>query len=168
VKSVQRKDFIAAGRVEKVHGTRGELKLSLDQEIKLKEWVFMEIHGKPVPFFILSVSGESLYPVVRLGGIRDPASAQRVCGLEILAPRTGSARVTKSGDLDIVGFEVVDVHTGILGMVTEVEESPAQALIHVDMGSKNLMIPAAADLVVDIDEANRRITVDLPEGLTDL
>ena len=55
IKSIARKDFIQAGSVDKTHGTKGELRISLTTDKSFKEWAFLEIQGKPVPFYIQSL-----------------------------------------------------------------------------------------------------------------
>ena len=70
MKSIQKKDFIAAGTVAKTHGTQGELKLVTQIKIKLMKWAFLEIQGKPVPFYIERAQNTTLEEwLIKLKGI---------------------------------------------------------------------------------------------------
>ena len=106
MKSIQRKDFIVVGVVEKAHGTKGELKFSFEQKIQLKEWVFIEINEKPVPFFIQSVSPNQT--IIKLEGINSPDEAERFVNRNILFPSTQAKRRTRSVDVNVKGYLIID------------------------------------------------------------
>lgn len=166
MKSIQRKDFIAAGTVEKTHGTKGELRLGLEQATNLKEWVFLEIQGKPVPFFIQSISGDQ--SIVKLEGIDTPVQAARFTGMQLLVPARRGKRKTRANDLDVTGFMLVDATLGELGRVEEVEELPQQLLLRTTYEGRELLIPAVEEFIIGINEEEQRIDLELPEGLIEL
>ncbi|MFN5544734.1 MAG: hypothetical protein ACK49O_05890, partial [Bacteroidota bacterium] len=64
MKSINRTDFIEIGTVQKVHGTKGEIKLALSKQVLLKKWAFLEFQGKPVPFYIEQKTGNADEPIV--------------------------------------------------------------------------------------------------------
>ena len=168
MKSINRKDFIIAGVVEKIHGTKGGLRLSFEQKINLKEWVFIEINNKPVPFFMESISGNEYDKIVQLKGIVNPNEAQRLVGNALLAPATKANRKTKKVDLDIIDFILIDETYGELGKVMDVEELPQQLIIHTNFKGKDLLIPAVDEFILDINQKKKTIYLSLPEGILDL
>jgi 16S rRNA processing protein RimM len=166
MKSLKRKDFIIAGVVAKTHGTHGELRLDLEQRILLKEWVFLEIHEKPVPFFIQSLSsGNTDQPVVRLEGIGTASEASRLVNSAILCPAKQSKKRTRAADMDISGFLLVDEVHGELGAVENVEELPKQLLIRTTYRGKELLIPAVEEFIEEIDPERKIVYVHLPDGI---
>ena len=77
MKSIRREDFREAGTLAKVHGPKGELRFLPDYQLTLKEWVFLSIKGKPVPFFIESVKGSDDAPIIKLRYIEDTFEAEK-------------------------------------------------------------------------------------------
>ena len=65
----------------------------------------------------------------------------------------------------LLGFEVNDVESGLLGEVEEVLMGCAQALLVVQGPYGEVMIPVVEEFLVDIDDVQRSITVDIPAGL---
>ncbi len=168
MKSIDRKDFIIVGVVEKQHGNKGELRLSFEQKIQLKEWVFIEINNKPVPFFIQSISKNTDQPIVKLMGIDSPDDAARFINKSILFTASKTKRKTRKVDLSIVNYLLIDEVYGELGKVIEVEELPQQLLIHTNFKGKELLIPAVDEFILEVNDKKKIIYLSLPEGILDL
>lgn len=168
MKSIQRKDFVIAGVVEKAHGTKGELKFQLEQKIKLKEWVFLEIQEKPVPFFIESISENLYQPIIKLGDIDTVNEAENYTGLNVLVPMKQTKSRTRAVDLDIIGFELIDSKLGYIGKVDSIEEMPHQLMIKTIVNENEVLIPAVEEFITDIDEQTKTVHLKLPEGIIDL
>ncbi len=72
-------------------------------------------------------------------------------------------------DHDLVGCTVVDHHGNQLGVVDGILRIPGNhQLVVKDPGGKEFLIPAAESICKQISIDNKRILVDLPEGLMDL
>ncbi len=168
MKSINRKDFIIAGVVEKIHGTKGGLRLSFDQKIKIKEWVFFEFHQKPVPFFVESISGNDVDLIVQVKGISTPKEAQRFVGKTVLVPSSKTKRKTRTTDLSIIDYLLIDENIGELGRVEDVEELPQQLIIRTTFKGKELLIPAVDEFIIEINEKKKIIHLNLPEGILEL
>jgi 16S rRNA processing protein RimM len=168
MKSIQRKDFIIAGIVEKVHGTKGEIRLNFEQKIQLKEWVFLEIQEKPVPFFIEHISDSIYQPIIKLQGINIPDQAERFINTNVLMPSKGTKRKTRAVDLDVIGYLLIDEEHGEIGTVKALEELPQQLLIVTLYKDNELLIPAVEALIKDIDDKKKIIYLNLPEGMLEL
>ncbi len=72
---------------------------------------------------------------------------------------------------DLAGCEVIERATGVkVGVVKDLKEYGGPALLEVEVeGAREpLLVPFAKAICVEIDPENRRILVDLPEGLKDL
>ncbi len=95
MKTINRKDFVEIGSVVKAHGTKGELKVVLTREINFKDWAFLEIREKPVPFYIKSYKHlfeEEAF--LKFEGINDLETASKLVGYNLLAPLKGLKKVT--------------------------------------------------------------------------
>lgn len=69
---------------------------------------------------------------------------------------------------DLIGFSVVTRAGETIGTLEGWKEYGGPPLLLVNSGGRELLIPFAKSICVDIDVPNRRIVVELPEGLTDL
>ncbi|MEG0071964.1 MAG: 16S rRNA processing protein RimM [Raoultibacter sp.] len=65
-------------------------------------------------------------------------------------------------------FVVYDACHGMLGTVSEVIENPAQHIVCVTGEKGEIMIPLVDEFVRNIDEAEKRIDVAVPQSLLDL
>jgi len=70
---------------------------------------------------------------------------------------------------DLIGCSVIEMKTGEeLGRVTDCQEYGGPLILEVKAGDRELLIPFANAICKVVDPANKRIEVDLPEGLKEL
>ena len=66
----------------------------------------------------------------------------------------------------LIGFDVVDVTTGTtVGRIAAIDDSTANLLFELEDGR---LIPAAEELITNIDSKNKVIKMTIPEGLLEL
>lgn len=65
----------------------------------------------------------------------------------------------------VLGMQVVTVEGEEVGAVTEILTTGANDVYVVRREGKETLVPAIADVVVEVDVERRRMVVDLPEGL---
>lgn len=69
----------------------------------------------------------------------------------------------------IEGFTVVDAEAGAIGTAVSINEMPGQHLLEVEReNGKTVLIPVVDEFLEGLDEEERCIYVNLPEGLLDL
>ncbi len=168
MKSIDRNDFIEVGSIVKVHGTKGEVKTSLTHRYSLKKWAFLEMQGKPVPFYIESVFGGEEDPILKLEGINDPQQASKLTGIVLLKPKVASKTKAVEGADSVEGYMVVDVIFGEIGIVKGLMELPQQLLLQVSYQNKELLIPAVDAIILKVDDTAKQISVKLPDGLLEI
>jgi len=69
---------------------------------------------------------------------------------------------------DLEGCRVVTEEGSEVGIFLRVEHGPAQDLWVVGAGDREHLIPAVADVVVEVNPAGRTIVIRPPQGLLDL
>ena len=69
---------------------------------------------------------------------------------------------------DLIGCAIVTRDGETLGTVSAVQDFGAAPLLIVKQPERELMIPLADSICVEVDTANKRIVVELPDGLLDL
>jgi 16S rRNA processing protein RimM len=69
---------------------------------------------------------------------------------------------------DLIGCAIITRDGETLGTVSDVQDFGAAPLLIVKQPERELMIPLADSICVEIDTTHKRIVVELPEGLLDL
>jgi 16S rRNA processing protein RimM len=104
--------------------------------------------------------------IFKFQGVDTISDAEKLAGAEVSIPF--EERATLADDeiyqSDLIGCEVLDTTGRSLGIVTDFEETGGTPLLHLG----DLLIPFAKSICTEIDAANKRITVNLPEGLLNL
>ena len=67
---------------------------------------------------------------------------------------------------DLVGCEIVDQEQKVLGIVSKVEEFPAQITLRVRRNKeKDFFVPFVKQFIVNVDIDNKKITINVLEGM---
>ncbi|HUS06293.1 MAG TPA: ribosome maturation factor RimM [Bryobacteraceae bacterium] len=108
--------------------------------------------------------------VFKFCGIDTRTEAEELQGWEVRIPMEQRRPVPKGEyyQSDLVGFEVVERTGRTVGRVTGWRDFGGPGLLAVEHVGSEILIPFAKAICTDIDLEARRITVDLPEGLTDI
>jgi 16S rRNA processing protein RimM len=172
IKSIARKDFTAIGTIDKTHGTKGEMRISMisGKSLKaIKEWAFLEIQGKPVPFSVGTVQATfDDAGILKLNELDTVEQASRYIGYTLLAPIGKRKKNDLYTEDDFTGFKLVDQTLGDIGVVEAIEEFPNQLLIRTTFNGQEVYIPAVEAFIEEINEKTKTIHLTLPEGLLDI
>jgi 16S rRNA processing protein RimM len=107
--------------------------------------------------------------LVRFAGITDRNAAERLRGAVLAVPESWLPELPE-GEWwahQIEGCEVRTVSGRILGVIREIVPNPANDLwVAVDADGREHLVPALADLLIDVDVAARTIVVADVPGLT--
>src|SRR5262245_9412862 len=169
---------VTLGRVIGAHGLRGEVRVRLfgetDNNLRAVPSIWLareEGDPKAVEARVRAVgSGRHGEARLALEGIGDREAAEALRG------RLVQARVDQLGPLEageyyqyeLVGCRVEDVEGRVLGVVQGIWETGGpDVLVVVDAERRELLIPAAREILREVDVTARRITVDAPPGLLD-
>ena len=110
--------------------------------------------------------------IFKFRGIDTIPDAEKLRGKEVRIP-LGERPQLPQGEYyqsDLVGCEVVERATGeLVGQVKGWQECGGPALLEIaGADGKEILVPFAGSICVEIDTAARRIRVDLPDGLKDI
>lgn len=164
--------MIRIAQVLKSNGADGEVLLGFrgvdSDEMNLQEPVFIYFDGLPVPFFIEKLTPRGVSKALcRLTGIHSLADAEELAGAAVYADASTLDREEEEEGLDLdalVGWTVRRADSQqVVGTVSGYEDIPGNPCLYVDPGA--VLVPLHEDLVVDIDEDARRLTLIIPEGL---
>ncbi len=164
------------GSVTKVDGQEGHVLVKLrpdcdTDDVFDSDFLLVEINGGLVPMRMESVTRRGdRSATVALANIQSVAQAQIVVGCDVFAPDNESDDDDdEDAEASLVGYEVVDLALGPIGVITDVDDTvAANPLFVVDAMSGEILIPAAEDFVVSVDDESKTLTLNLPDGLVNL
>jgi 16S rRNA processing protein RimM len=164
---------ILLGRILKAHGFEGAVTVKLEkpfiENIPDMESVFLEIEGKPVPFFI----EESDYPggdILRLKFLWYSTfdKVKDFTGCRIFLT-TGEKEKTNADVRTFNNYRICLPDNTVIGTISEIIENPGQWLLNIlTPEGKELLIPFHEDFIRSVNKKKKIIIMELPEGLTDL
>ena len=168
------RELIKAGRVAKVFGNAGEVVLNLldtfPDPFCYEEPLFVYIDGLAVPLFLEQFERRGRTGATALfADIDTEMRASELVGLDLYTP----APYTEEEDDGELYFEDLVGYTALLGpgrtsQIVEYIDDEFNPLFRVDFHGVDVLIPAADDLLVEVDEKHRTVQFDLPEGLIEL
>ena len=167
---------IAAGRVSKTFGLNGELVINLYDTFPYEnangESVYVEIDGIWTPFFFGSFRrrGQSK-AVVIFDDMDTEYRASELVGKEFFVFAEPEQEEDDDDEIyleNLIGYTVQLKGHKEKGEVIGFIESEFNPLFEIAWNNTEILIPAADDFIVEINEKKQTLLLDLPEGLLEL
>ncbi|MCL4857472.1 MAG: 16S rRNA processing protein RimM [Flavobacteriales bacterium] len=167
------------GYTSKVHGKQGELiaKLDVDNPNKYNklESVLVRLNKNDnslIPFFITQAQVLNNGTIkLKIDDINDVAQAELLVGKELFLPLNKLPKLTgnKFYYHEVIGFQVIDTVKGNIGEIFNVLDFPQQAVLEIkNAQEKEILIPITDQIIKTVDRAEKKITIEAPEGLIDI
>ena len=168
---IRKEDVYRIGKLGKTHGVRGEISFLFDDDVFDRvdaDYLILSIDDILVPFFIEEYRFKTdSNALMKFEGIDTQDRARELTGCEVYFPHelADSDEDTISWAA-IVGFDITDADSNrTIGRIAAVDDSTINILFELEDGR---LIPASEDLITDIDQQARTITMRLPDGLLNL
>jgi 16S rRNA processing protein RimM len=168
-------DCFQLGYIAKLHGYKGEVSLFLDVTDPDKYFeidaFFLEIDDNLVPFMVESVKQKGKgHIALKLEGVNSEADATKLLKKSVYLPESFLEPLddTHFYDHEVIGFKVVDISAGEIGILEDVFDSSATTLLQVMKDDKEILIPMVPNLVQKVDRANKTLHIQSPEGLLEI
>jgi 16S rRNA processing protein RimM len=167
-------EYFKIGKLAATFGIDGQLILqhSLGKKSALKnlETIFIEEQKESfLPYFISSVkirNDKELF--ISIEGITTKEAAKFLIKKDVwLSENDFKKFVAKSAPISFLGYTIVNDKKE-LGEITEVIEQPHQLLCSILIGGNEVLIPVHEDSLEKVDSRNRKIYVNLPDGLLEI
>lgn len=157
--------MLSVAKVLKSNGTDGGVLVSAPEidPSEIKEPVFIEFDGLPVPFFILDCAphGANKY-VLHLNDVLSLEDAEELVGSFIMLPEDS---VENEEEPDFTGWRILDKGV-FLGIASGCEPIPGNLCLYVDReDGTSLMVPVHENLVISCNPETRELDLDVPAGL---
>lgn len=159
--------FVKIGQVLKSNGTDGQVLIGLrdfgTEDISETEPVFIDFDGLPVPFFLsgLSVKSGTRF-LAHLTDVNSLEDAEELVGRVVYYP--AAAMEGDDGFRDFTGWRLYDSGKPV-GEILGIEDIPGNPCLEIKTPEGTALVPLHEDLVTDIDEKKKALSMSLPEGL---
>lgn len=168
-------ELVTIGRIERSFGVRGEARVRSLSDVPgrfeaLREVTIVASSGKSIVTRVTHVRSGGPTLIVGFEAFTTPEQVAEFRGGFLQVPR-GDSPALPSGQYyqcDLIGMVVQDEGGNVLGRLDDVQDMPDHQAFVVRQDGKELLIPAAKQIVVSVDVAKRVMTVRLPEGFGDL
>jgi 16S rRNA processing protein RimM len=172
------RERVTLGRVIGAHGLRGEVRVRLldetDNNLRAASSVWLareEGDPKAVEARVRAVgSGRRGEARLALEGVGDREAAEALRGrlVQTGVDQLGPLAAGEYYQYQLVGCRVEDGAGNVIGVVRGIWETGAPSvLVVVDEAERELLIPAAREILREVDVVGRRIAIDAPPGLLD-
>jgi len=172
---MQKEDCFYLGKIVKKYSFKGELLVKLDTDDPIiytkMESVFIDKNKNLIPFFIERSSlHKSTLLRVKFEDIDSEEDADKLLKSELYLPLEFLPQLTgnKFYYHEIFGFEAEDLSFGLIGIIKGVNDSTNQAILEIDRNVSEILIPLIDDFIKSVDREQKKIILEVPEGLIDI
>ena len=172
---MRKEDCFYLGKIAKKFSFKGEVLIYLDTDepelYEDMESVFVEFNKNLVPFFIENSNlhkGDFLR--VKFEDVDTEEDADEIMGCEIYLPLNMLPKLTgnKFYFHEVIGFEIEDQRLGVFGKIVSINDTSAQPLFEVINGNIEILVPMIDQFLIKIDRENKKVIMNLPEGLVEM
>ena len=172
---MRKEECFYVGKIAKKFSFKGEVLVYLDTDepelYENLESVFVECGKHLVPFFIENSSlHKNDFLRVHFEDINTEDDADALIGSEIYLPLNMLPKLSgnKFYFHEVIGFEIEDKRLGFVGEIQSINDTTAQPLFEVLKDGAEILIPMIDHFLVKVDRENKKIIMDLPEGLIEM
>jgi 16S rRNA processing protein RimM len=164
--------LFAIGEIVKTRGLRGCLKVLCYEETKNTfaelEFVFIEVTSEQKNRFAIKkidLSGKIMF--LELENIPDVETAKSFVGRKVFLPEDMREKLPEGEYYcrDIIGLDVFNEDDEYIGKIESVFPTGSNDVYVCKGGEREILLPAIADVIKNIDVNRRVMTVRLLEGL---
>ena len=169
---MKKEECFFLGIISKKHGYKGDVNIKLDvnssEKYKELDYLFIELKGNLVPFFISSLGFKNNnIALVKFEDVNDEDSTNSLIGKSTYLPLNLLEEDERPLQA-LIYFQIIDKNHGKLGQLIAVQENNLQDLMVIDFKGTDLLIPFVENYIESIDHKKKEIHLHIPDGLIDL
>jgi 16S rRNA processing protein RimM len=163
------------GRVARPHGIRGQVIVNpetdfVEERFRVGAEVFVLRQGALLGLTVSSLRLHRGRPIIGFHGVDSIEAVEWLAGGELRVPAE-TLRQLPADEFyrhDLVGCRVTTTSGRDLGTVAAVEGPREGSYLIVRKAQRELLVPLAAEICVEIDARGRLIVIEPPDGLLEL
>ena len=164
-------DLLEAGRIVKPCGLKGRVKvlsyLESSDILKSLDEIYIKQGEKSQPVRLRGVHTKGKIFFLDIEGVTNFESAQALVDCTVMVPAE-SLKILSDDEYywrDLIGMEVVTEEGAFLGKIETIFPTGSNDVYVCTGGEREILLPAIADVVKTIDLEQKRIVVQLIDGL---
>ncbi len=167
-------ELIEIGYIRKTHGYKGEIKAKVYEGINFNpsaiKAFFIAYKGEHIPYFIKSMKFTSdVEAIIHFEELESKETADDFRGAKLFLNQDQIEIVDVVDSANqYIGYMIKDIKYGEIGKVNDVYEFPHQDLLSVSYKSKEVLIPFQEDLINEVNENQKTLIFNLPEGILEI
>jgi 16S rRNA processing protein RimM len=165
---------ILLGRITKIYGFGGAVIVKTEkifsENIPEMESIFLEIEGRPVPFFIEYTEQASPGLLrMKFEGYDNAAKVKDFVNCNVFLTGDRIPGIIKDDLHTLQGYTMISDDNRTIGVIKEILHNPGQILLVVRSETgKEILIPLHEDMIQELKPDQKILTMNLPEGLTEI
>ena len=168
---IKEEEVYHIGRLGKPHGVKGEITMQVDDDVFDRveaDYLVLMIDVILVPFYLEEYRFRTdSTALVKFEDIDTVERARELTNCDVYFPRHLADDTDEQYTWTFfVGFDLIEANTGkTVGRIAAIDDSTSNILFELADG---ILIPAAEQLITNINQPSRTITMHLPDGILDL
>lgn len=165
-------NYLRVGKIVNTQGIKGEVRvMPLTENVNRfdeLEYVYLD-DVKLIPMDIEYVKYHKNFVLIKFNGVDNMDDAEKLKDNYLLVDRKNAIKLPEGRYFvcDIIGMSVYDIDGGYLGKISDIISTGSNDVYVVRNEEKEILIPALKTIVKEINMAETRMVVELPEGLVE-
>jgi len=159
------KEQINIGKTLKTHGFNGSLKIVVNplflKEVVKSKYFFIN----KLPYFVENIqkAGAEQF-IVKFEDVNTKEAVQNLCNQSLYIDKKNIKNWQQNvSEKLLVDYKIYD-NDKYIGIINEIVEMPQQILLSTTIENKEVLIPLNEDFMLEINEAEQKIILNLPEN----
>ncbi|PIE50192.1 MAG: 16S rRNA processing protein RimM [Flavobacteriales bacterium] len=171
---MRKEDTYFLGKITRKHGLSGQVVIKLDTDqpefYNKMESILVEINGLLVPFFVEKQKWQKNDTKIISFKNATEKLVEQVIGKNVFMPLATLPKLTGNQFYyhEIIGFELLDENDISFGEIQSVNDQTPQHYFVTDLNQKEIVVPIIKDWILTVDRENKKIKMQLPEGLLEV
>jgi len=172
--SLEERELIAIGRIARVHGIHGRLRVVYYNEDKTrfssyKRVLLKDREGRLGSFRVEEARIHGKFILLSLEGVDSIDQAERLVGSAVLVERADLPDLERGEYYwaDLIGMEVTTPEGERVGEVCSIVPTGGTDVIVIGTGKEELLVPATENWIRGIDTASKRMVIEFSEDLVE-
>ena len=174
IKKEYMEDLLQVGAISSVHGVHGEVKVfpttSDPMRYKYLKEVLLDTGKEMITLKLKGVKFFKQFVIVKFDGYDNPNDIEMYKGKPLYVTRENAVKLEEDEYFvaDLYGIKVYEDNGDLLGELTDVIETGSNDVYVVKCtDGKEILLPAIKECILDVDTANKKMTVYVMDGLRD-
>lgn len=168
--------YLEIGKIVNTHGVKGEVRVIplTDDPLRFNKlkgvYISLKVSSEMQKFDIMSVKQQKSFVILKLKGVDDMNAAERLKDHFVVIDRKDAVKLPEDTFFvcDLIGMSVFDENGKNMGVLIDVLSTGSNDVYIIrDENKKEILIPALKSVVQEICFENKKMVVNLPQGLID-